>query len=153
MSGAKEILGHGWEFPIKLNRSQKVDDDEFGSSIDSAYPIGISVASHEEKIMQSILIILGTAKGERVMRPDFGCDIHDHIFDIIDTTTLTQVKTAVKNALILWEPRIEVMSVETTTEMLYEGLIHIHLDYRVRYTNTAHNLVYPFYLDSHESLL
>ncbi len=134
---AKEILGSGWKFPIALEKSSVGDVRN-----------KLAISRYEEKIQQSILIILGTSKGERVMRPDFGCDIHDHVFDIIDNTTLSQLKVHVREALILWEPRIEVLDVATATDTLAEGTIQIDVNYRIRYTNTAHNVVYPFYLDT-----
>jgi len=127
----KSILGSGWKYPVELGK-----DDT------------ISVSRHEEKIKESIRIILGTAKGERVMRPDFGCDIHNFVFAVINTTTLTQMESSVKKALVLWEPRIEVSSVNARPTRVSNGIIDIEINYRVRYTNTAYNLVYPFYLES-----
>ncbi|MCP5049203.1 MAG: GPW/gp25 family protein [bacterium] len=125
----RKILGSGWQFPVALDRNDS-----------------LALSHHEEKIAQSIRIILGTAKGERMMRPDFGCNIHEYVFNIIDTATLTLIKSAVKEALLLWEPRIEVLTVKTSTEKLRESTITIDIAYKVRYTNTAHNLVYPFFL-------
>lgn len=127
----KRILGTGWAFPVSIDKHD-----------------AICLSHHEEKIAESIRIILGTAKGERIMRPDFGCDIHDFAFSIVNTSVITQLKSAVKEALVLWEPRIEVMTVHASTETLSEGFIGIDIQYRVRYTNTAHNLVFPFYLES-----
>lgn len=127
----KRILGSGWQFPIALDRGNT-----------------IALARHEEKIRQSILIILSTAKGERVMRPDFGCGIHERIFDVIDASMLTLIRSDIEEALILWEPRIEVLSVTPVTDSLNEGRIDIQVEYKVRYTNTDYNLVYPFYLES-----
>lgn len=127
----KSILGSGWQFPVVLGK-----DD------------AIAMSHHEQKIKESIMIILGTAKGERVMRPDFGCDIHDFVFSIVNTSALTRMENSVKEALILWEPRIEVLSVGTSTGKLSDGVIDIDIRYKVRYTNTAFNLVYPFYLES-----
>jgi phage baseplate assembly protein W len=128
---AKEILGSGWKFPVSTAKD--------GSII---------LSSREEKIKQSIRIILGTAKGERVMRPDFGCDIHDFAFSVINTSTLTLMKSAVKEALILWEPRIDVLSIRASTDRLADGAIDFSIDYQVRTTNVPYNLVYPFYLKS-----
>lgn len=127
----KSILGRGWKYPVELGK-----DDT------------ISVSQHEEKIKESIRIILGTAKGERVMRPDFGCDIHNFVFAVINTTTLTQMASSVKKALVLWEPRIEVSSVNARPTRVSDGIIDIEIKYKIRYTNTAFNLVYPFYLES-----
>jgi Bacteriophage baseplate protein W len=127
----KRILGSGWQFPIRLDKSD-----------------AIAMSSQEQKIAESISIILGTAKGERMMRPDFGCNIHEHTFSIINTATMTLIKSAVKQALVLWEPRIEVMKIDTSAKHVSAGKIEIAIDYRIRYTNTAHNLVYPFFLDT-----
>ena len=127
----KAILGSGWQFPIALDREDSV-----------------AISRYEQKIKESIQIILGTAKGERVMRPTFGCNIHDYIFAVINATTLNRIKSAVKEALILWEPRIEVLAVRSSTRNASRGFIDIEIDYKVRYTNTAFNLVYPFFLDS-----
>lgn len=127
------FLGKGWSFPPRIN--------ERG---------GVAMSSEDEKIRQSIRIILSTAKGERVMRPEFGCDIHEYIFAVANTSMLTSVESAVTEALILWEPRIEVISVEATNagslgEPL-EAAVVIDIRYRIRATNTEANLVYPFYL-------
>lgn len=108
------------------------------------------MSSEDEKIRQSIRIILSTAKGERVMRPDFGCNIHEYVFAVADAAMLTSVESAATEALILWEPRIEVISVEATNagslgEPL-EAAVVIDIRYRIRATNTEANLVYPFYL-------
>ena len=127
----KQILGTGWRFPIGLDRRDT-----------------IALSHHEEKIRQAILIIIGTAKGERVMRPDFGCDIHERIFNVIDAGTLTLIRADVEEALIYWEPRIEVIEITPSTQGLSSGRIDIEVDYRILFTNTAHNLVYPFYIES-----
>lgn len=128
------FFGKGWKFPIGI--------DKRGS---------IAVSENEEKIKESILIILGTAKGERVMRPEFGCGIHDFVFSVINTSTLTQIQSSIKEALLLWEPRIELISVEFFKEHLNDGILDISINYRVRRTNTEFNLVYPFYLQSKEA--
>jgi phage baseplate assembly protein W len=127
---AKEFLGKGWKFPLEIDKRG-----------------GVALSQYEDKIRESILVILGTAKGERVMRPDFGCDIHDFAFSALNTSTLTLIQSAVKEALVLWEPRIEVLSVEIFKERLNEGVLLISIDYEVRKTNTEFNLVYPFYLE------
>jgi len=129
----REFLGKGWTFPIAV--------DERG---------GISLSQYEQKIRQSILLILMTAKGERVMRPDFGCGIHDLVFSVINSSTLTLIQSGVREALVLWEPRIEVLAVEISKERLGDGILDIGINYRIRQTNTEFNLVYPFYLLSKE---
>jgi phage baseplate assembly protein W len=124
-------LGSGWRFPIEL--------DGRG---------GVATAADEEKIRQSIHIILSTAKGERVMRPDFGCDIHEFVFGSMDRTTCTMIEASVHEALIMWEPRIDVESVVVSTERYELGILEIALTYRIRATNAEFNLVYPFHLEA-----
>lgn len=130
MSANQDFLGTGWKFPVEPDGEGEID-----------------VAAAEQDIRESIGIILGTSKGERVMRPDFGCGIHDFVFTAVNTKTLTKVETSVREALVEWERRIEVRNVDVSTEKLNEGQLVITIEYRVRQTNTEDNLVYPFYLD------
>lgn len=125
----KKFLGVGWAFPL--------DVDDQGA---------INLAEYEESVRQSIWIVLGTAKGERVMRPDFGCGIHDLVFGVNSATTAGQVAQAVREALLLFEPRIDVLDIQVRSAGAGEVLL-INIDYRVRATNNAFNLVYPFYLE------
>jgi phage baseplate assembly protein W len=128
-----DFLGSGWRFPPRL--------DSRG---------GVALSALEHKVRESIWIILGTAKGERMMRPDFGCDIHEFVFAPIDSTTVALIRDAIEEALVLWEPRIDVLSVEAATEgrqaPVREAMLPITVRYRIRSTNTEYNLVYPFYL-------
>ncbi len=126
---AKNFLGVGWKYPVKADYNGK-----------------IAMSQYEEDIKEAIWIILGTAKGERVMRPDFGCGIHDLVFASINTATVTLVENSVREALTLWEPRIELIKVEASTEYADTGKLLVSIDYRVRVTNNRFNLVYPFYL-------
>jgi len=128
MDSEDTTLGSGWRFPIRL--------DGRG---------GGAPAAGEEKIKQSIHIILSTAKGERVMRPDFGCDIHEFVFASMDRTTCTMIEESVREALVMWEPRIDVESVRVNTERYELGILEIALTYRIRSTNAEFNLVYPFH--------
>jgi phage baseplate assembly protein W len=125
----ENFLGAGWKFPVSVDINGK-----------------IVMSRYEEDIQESILIILGTSKGERVMRPDFGCGIHDMVFAPINTATVTSVKSTITEALTRWEPRIELINVHVSDERSYEGKLLISIDYRVRVTNNQFNLVYPFYL-------
>jgi uncharacterized protein len=129
---AKDFLGRGWRFPIKIGAAG-----------------GIMMSEAEDRIRESIRIILETAKGERVMRPDFGCDIHGLVFENINSRTINAVKESVRQALIMCEPRIEVLNVQVSTEPVganpSEGYLAVTIDYRVRATNSEFNLVYPFY--------
>lgn len=124
------FLGTGWAFPV--------DTDWQGA---------IELAADEADIDQSIRIILGTAPGERVMRPDFGCGIHSYAFTSVNTTTVTLIEDTVERALVRWEPRIDVDRVEVSVEDLSAGRLLIDIAYTVRRTNNEFNLVYPFYLE------
>ena len=125
-----DFHGTGWAFPVTTDQDGTVER-----------------ASGRRDIEQAIRIILETAPGERMMRPAFGCGIHDYAFATIDTTTKTLIETEVSDALIAWEPRIEVLSVSCDTGRLANGRLPIEIDYRVRQTNNEFNLVYPFYLE------
>lgn len=126
----EDFLGRGWQFPVNTDNRGNIE-------------LSAGVTDIEE----SIRLILETAKGERVMRPEFGCGIHDYVFTTIDRSTLTLIETSVRDALREWEPRIDVQSVEVSTDELDSGKLLIRIDYRVRDTNNEFNLVYPFYLE------
>ena len=100
---------------------------------------------YEDDIRQSILIILETARGERVMRPDFGCGIHELVFEAVDSRTLQRIRSEVEDALRRFEARIEVLGVTIDEDATSEGVLMIELEYQVRRTNQTGNLVFPFY--------
>jgi phage baseplate assembly protein W len=125
----KVFLGRGWAFPFRVEPASG----------------RVATAADEEDIRHSILIILKTAKGERAMRPEFGCGIHNLIFAAIDTATLAQVKRDVADALRDYEARIVVTGVQARAGNLLNGQLIIEIDYRVRQTNQPGNLVFPFY--------
>jgi phage baseplate assembly protein W len=120
-----QLLGTGWAFPIQVNARG-----------------GLAMASAETDIEQSIRVILGTAKGERRMRPTFGCSIHELLFAPNDAATASLAERYAKDALGQWEPRIEVEKVSSSSE---GTVLHLTISYRVRQTNERRNLVYPFY--------
>ena len=132
---ASEFLGKGWNFPVQ---AEEKEGEKKGRIIRAKY---------EESIRQAIWLILGTAKGERVMRPDFGCGIHELVFSVSNATTAGLVAENVRRALILWEPRIELLAVEVATKPGEPNTLLIRIEYRVRATNNVFNLVYPFYLE------
>lgn len=126
----KDFLGRGWSMPVAL-------DTHTGYVAETEY---------EEDIRQSIRIIVETAPGERVMRPYFGCGIHELVFASMDSDTLQRVRSTVEDALRRYEARIEVIEVNVDEESaLTDGSLKIELDYRVRKTNQVGNLVFPFY--------
>jgi uncharacterized protein len=125
----KAFLGVGTAFPLQLQAQTHC----------------LQRAEYEESVRQSILIILGTAKGERLMRPDFGCGIHDLVFETLSAATYGRVQQSVEEALLRLEPRIDVTRVEARPGA-DDNVLLINIQYEVRATNNAFNLVYPFYL-------
>ena len=124
----EEFLVVGWKFPVKT------------------YLGKIAMSKYDSDIREAIWIILGTAKGERVMHPDFGCGIHGMLFQTTETKTLDLIEMAVCEALSMYEPRIEVMKVNVSSEEAQVGKLLISIDYRVKVTKNQFNIVYPFYL-------
>jgi uncharacterized protein len=126
MSG--EFIGKGWAFPIRT--------DATGS---------IALVSRERELEESIRLVLGTAYGERPMRPEFGCGIHDYVFAPADATTAGRVAYEVRASLERWEPRIEVVDVDVTIGD-QPGTLFIDIQYTEQETNDRRNLVFPFYV-------
>jgi uncharacterized protein len=124
-----EIIGTGWAFPLGANGRG-----------------GIAMARGESDIEQAIRIILGTAKGERRMRPNFGCQIHDLVFASNDDSTWGLARYYVDDALAMWEPRIDVLDIAVGPNLDDPARMDVSLTYRVRATKDARTLVYPFYL-------
>jgi phage baseplate assembly protein W len=124
-----DLLGSGLAFPLAI--------DNRG---------GLALAHGEGDIEQAIRIILGTALGERLMRPEFGCAIHDLVFDTIDAELVGKIDSAVRVALDRWEPRIDVESVDFELSQMDEGVVEVDVAYRVRATSRRHSLIYPFYV-------
>jgi phage baseplate assembly protein W len=127
---AKAFLGVGWSFPVALDPAAQ----------------DVARAEYEEDIRQAIRIILETTPGERVMRPDFGSGLLAMVFEPVNYTTLALVKQRVEQALVVWEPRIDVREVKVTANGPIRNRLDIDIGYQVRATNTFYNLVYPFYL-------
>lgn len=124
------FLGVGWGFPVQK---------------DSTGDIGL--VADDQLIAQSIWLILATAPGERVQRPDFGCGVHDLVFAVNDAAAAARIADEVRSALIAFEPRIDVESVDVTSAQGQATTVLVDVTYRVRTTNNRFNLVYPFYLE------
>ncbi|XXT18831.1 GPW/gp25 family protein [Sorangium sp. So ce429] len=124
---SKVFLGVGWHFPVAAG------DEE------------VALVGYEEDVRQAILIILQTQRGERVMRPEFGAGLREFVFEPANPATMALIKKRVEDALIDWEPRIDVLSVSVTISEERNRLA-IDVAYRVRATNSAANVVFPFYL-------
>lgn len=105
------------------------------------------MVSGEVDIRESLWILLSTAKGERVMLPDYGCDIWRFVFSPISPLLIGQVNYAVSQAILNWEPRITVERVDSRADYSRPGTLLVEIEYLIRRTNTRSNLVYPFYLE------
>ncbi len=126
---AEQFVGAGLAFPLRTDATG-----------------GIALVHREREIEESIRLILATAPGERPMRPDFGCGMHEYVFAPIDGATGGQIAYEVRLALARWEPRIDVVSVAVRFDRADEGVLYIAIDYAVRGTNDPRNLVFPFYV-------
>ena len=126
---SEEFIGSGWAFPLRTDATGR-----------------IALVSREQEIEESIRLILGTAYGERPMRPEFGCAIHDYVFDSADTETAAKVATAVRASLRRWEPRIDVNDVIVSFDAADASTVYIDIRYSIGETNDPRNLVFPFYV-------
>ncbi len=126
-----KFLGHGWAFPPSFS--------EGGADV--------GFTAGEEDIKQSLQILLSTSLNERMMHPDFGCDLTQFLFEELDERFASELSNMVSKALLLYEPRIQAEEVTVADIDLEKGIVHISIDYIVRSTNNRFNLVYPFYVN------
>jgi len=126
---AGEFIGSGWGFPLSTTPTG-----------------GIALVSGNREIQEAVRLILSTAIGERPMRPDFGCGIHDHVFASADATTAGLISYEVKRSLARWEPRIKVGDVIVSIDEITKSTMYIDIRYTIRGDNDPRNLVFPFYL-------
>ncbi|MFI1195291.1 GPW/gp25 family protein [Micromonospora sp. NPDC020750] len=131
---AEQFIGAGWAFPLRTDATG-----------------GIALVDREREIVEAIRLILGTAPGERPMRPEFGCGVHDYVFAPADENTAGRIAFEVRRALDRWEPRIDVHDVVIGFDAEDAGVLYIDVRYSIRGTNDPRNLVFPFYvIPSHE---
>lgn len=129
MSDAANFIGRGITFPMRVDQS--------GS---------IAMGAGADDIDANLKVVLITAPGERVMRPQFGCRIWDLVFEPINANTLGLMSEAVKDAVSQWEPRVDLIEVEINPDPGDIGRVLIELKFRVKATNDVRNLVHPFYV-------
>lgn len=123
------FLGQGWDFPPAFG-------DGGGN---------VAMVADEADIAASLRVLLATRPGERVMRPDFGCNLDDLLFESLDTTLKTLMADRITTAILYHEPRIEVLTVTLDDSRDLEGVIDIEVAFVIRATNSRRNLVFPFY--------
>lgn len=124
------FIGTGWSFPPTFSRSL----------------LGVEMVGGIEDIRESLRILFSTALGERVMLPDYGCDLWRMVYRGLTTTLTTELEDMVEQAIVLWEPRIDLVSVSAVRDPDRDGLVNIAVEFAVRRTNTRSNFVYPFLL-------
>jgi uncharacterized protein len=134
---ADDYLGRGWALPIS---TCKCSENESRAQT-------INLVAGEDSVRQAIWMILSTAPGERVMRPEFGCGIHSLVFAPLGPETAGHIASLARAALVRWETRIEVLDVRAEADDVEPGVLLIAVEYRLRATNILANLVYPFYLE------
>ena len=126
---AIDFVGAGWAFPLGTDATG-----------------GVALVAREREIEEAIRLILATAPGERPMRPEFGCRVHDHVFAPINASTAGAIASDVRYALEMWEPRITVHDVLVSFDDADQGTLYIDIHYSIRGINDPRNLVFPFYL-------
>ncbi len=126
---SEEFIGRGWAFPLRTDATG-----------------GIALVTREREIEEAIRLILGTAPGERPMRPEFGCRIHEYVFSSADGSTASSIAAEVKSALRRWEPRVDVEDVLVSFDARDASVMYIDIRYAIRRTNDRRNLVFPFYV-------
>ena len=130
MSIDTTFLGTGWSFPPQFDLRHR----------------GAVTVSEEEDIEQSLVILLSTNPGERVMQPSYGCGLKRMVFEHINESAITEIKDLVEKAVLFFEVRITLNAVLVDTAEMFEGLLRIRLDYTVRTTNARANMVFPLYI-------
>ena len=124
-----EFIGRGWAFPLRTDATG-----------------GIALVMREREIEEAIRLVLGTAPGERPMRPEFGCRIHDYVFASADGATASAIAAEVREAIRRWEPRVDVDDVQVSFDARDAAVMYIDIKYAIRRTNDRRNLVFPFYV-------
>ncbi len=124
-----DFLGIGWGFPPEFNKTEGI----------------VGMTTDEEDINNSLIILLSTRPGERVMFPNYGCDLQEMLFKPLDLTLITRMKGVIERAILYNESRINLESIDIDTTDEYEGQVLITINYQIRNTNTRSNIVFPFY--------
>jgi uncharacterized protein len=134
MAKSDDFIGSGWGFPLRTDATG-----------------GIALVSKERELEEAMRLILATAPGERPMRPEFGCGVHNYVFAGTDATSASAMAAEVRKALLRWEPRVIVQDVEVVPDADDGALLYINVHYRPKATNAPRNLVFPFYTIPSES--
>ncbi len=126
----QSFLGTGWGFPPLFIKKPDI----------------VKMVSNEEDIKESIFIILSTTPGERIMQPEFGCDLKRLAFEINDSTLIATFDHIIYHALLNFEPRVNYINTEIINRDELDGTLYLQINFKIIITNTRHNIVFPFYL-------
>jgi len=130
MKHKKTFLGIGWKFPPEFDRQSK----------------SVTLVSEEQDIKESLFILMSTRPGERVLQPEYGCDLSVLNFESINEGLINRASEIIHDAVLHFEPRITLDDVSVSTKNMYDGVLEISLEYSIRKTNKRNNIVYPYYL-------
>lgn len=130
MAEQNSILGRGWSFPVRFKKGSFTAE----------------LSEDEKDIRESLIILLKTSLGERVMRPDYGANMEDMLFEAINVTTASIIINRLKRAILFHEPRVKANNIDLVPDRA-EGRIQVTLEYTIIATNSRSNLVFPYYLD------
>ncbi|UJP63802.1 GPW/gp25 family protein [Mongoliitalea daihaiensis] len=131
MESKKPFLGKGWSFPPAFSKQFR----------------NVQMLEGEVDIESSLELLLSTKQGERIMHPNFGCNLEELLFNPLDRTLITYITDLIKTAILYYEPRIDVLKIQIFEDQLIDGRVNIHIAYLVRATNARKNKVFPFYKD------
>lgn len=130
MAEHKSILGRGWAFPVSFRKGSNT----------------VELSEEEQDVRESLIILLKTALGERVMQPDYGANMEDLVFESINVTTASLITNRLKRAILFHEPRVKASNIDMEPDP-DNGFIEVTVEYTIIATNTRTNLVFPYYLD------
>jgi len=130
MAENKSFLGSGWSFPPRFSDASD----------------GLELSHDDRDIAESIFILLSTTPGERVMNPEYGCDLQSMVFQTMSKSNQARIKDMINTAILYFEPRVKVMGIEVNQPNKLEGKVDISIDFMIKGTNSRKNMVYPFYL-------
>lgn len=128
MSVHSTFLGTGWSFPPEFSKHE-----------------GLKTVADERDIHESLIILLSTRPGERIMQPDFGCGLRSQVFEVMSDGAVMTIKDLISRAILFFEPRITLDRIVMDDSDIIDGLLKIRIEYTIRTTNSRHNMVYPFY--------
>lgn len=130
MTHKRTFLGIGWKFPPEFNKQNK----------------SVTLVSEEQDIKESLIILMSTRLGERLMQPKYGCDLSILNFEPIDIALINKARSLINYAILYHEPRITLENIDVNTDEMNNGILYFNIEYTIRKTNKRNNIVFPYYL-------